>query len=385
MKIGAVVCEYNPFHLGHQHQLQIARETLGLNAIVGIMSGNFVQRGDVAIYPKQVRAKAALACGMDLVLELPAVLTLQSAERYAMNAVKTLDALGCVDVLFFGAETPDAELLCGIADVLVAEDEPFQKQLQAGLSAGLSFASARAGAVRNVIGATSAEFLSKPNNILAVEYCKALCRLNSKIKPIPLKRKGADHDEVLPREEIASASAIRGQILNGENNGEYLPLKAYTLYGETPAYSIDALEKSILARISLMTKGQLAQIADVSEGLENAIAREVMTADNLTALIERVKSKRYAYSRIRRILLNAYLGITKEDSKRTPPYIRILDFNEQGQAVLNLAKSTATLPLAKHGGQIKENSDALRLWQRELAIDRIYQLFTPKKEIQECE
>ncbi len=387
MRIGAVVCEYNPFHLGHQHQLQVARETLGLDAIVGIMSGNFVQRGDAAIYPKELRAKAALACGMDLVLELPAVLTLQSAERYAYNAVKTLDALGCVDVLFFGAETPDADLLCRIADVLVAEDEPFQQQLQAGLSAGLSFASARAGAIRNVIGAASAEFLSMPNNILAVEYCKALSRLNSNIKPVPIGRKGADHDAILPKEEIASATAIREQLLRREHDGQFLPAKAFALFGGVPPYSIKPMEKSILSRVCLMSKGQLAQIADVSEGLENAIAREAMTADTLTALIGAVKSKRYAYSRLRRILFNAYLGITKEDSKRNPSYIRILDFNEQGQAVLNHAKSTATLPLAKHGGQIKDNPDALRLWQRELSIDRTYHLFQPdfEKEIEQCE
>ncbi len=379
MKIGAVVCEYNPFHKGHQYQLETARKELKLDAIVGIMSGNFVQRGDVAIYPKELRARTALACGMDLVLELPAVLTLQSAERYARNAVLTLNALGCVDTLFFGAECTDIDLLKQIAKTLVAEDTPFQEQLKAGLSQGLSFPSARAEAIRTVIGNASAEFLSQPNNILAVEYLKALLRCNSNITPVALPRKNVDHNAITPHEGFASASFIREQRLSGESVDAYLPQKAASLYaGQVPA-SLPAMEQAILSRILLMSKTELSQIADVGEGLENAIVREALTADNLTSLIDGAKSKRYAYSRIRRILLNAYLGITKRDADLLPPYIRILDFNQTGREVLNHTRKTATLPLAKHGGQIKDNPTGLSLWQRELSIDRIYRLFFENK------
>ncbi len=389
MKIGAVVCEYNPFHSGHQYQLDTARKELKLDAIVGIMSGNFVQRGDVAIYPKELRARAALACGMDLVLELPAVLTLQSAERYARNAVLTLNALGCVDTLFFGAECTDIDLLQRIAKTLVAEDAPFQEQLRAGLANGLSFATARAEAVRTVIGAASAEFLSQPNNILAVEYLKALIRCNSSIQPVALARKNVDHNAISPNGGFASASFIREQMLADDAFDAYLPQKALSLYAGQNPVSLKTMERTILSRILLMSKEELARIADVSEGLENAIKREVLTADSLTDLIDSVKSKRYAYSRIRRILLNAYLGITKQDADLTPSYIRILDFNQTGREVLNLARKTATLPLAKHGGQIKDNPAALLLWQRELAIDRVYRLYSKnkltEKEIQECE
>ncbi|MBO5363940.1 MAG: nucleotidyltransferase family protein [Clostridia bacterium] len=389
MKIGAVVCEYNPFHLGHQYQLETARRELKLDAIVGIMSGNFVQRGDVAIYPKELRARTALACGIDLVLELPAVLTLQSAERYARNAVLTLNALGCVDTLFFGAECTDIDLLKRIAKTIVAEDAPFQEQLKAGLAKGLSFAGARAEAIRIIIGNASAEFLSQPNNILGVEYLKALLRSGSKIKPVALARKGANHNDTSSKEGFASASLIREQMLAGESYQGYLPQKSLALYaGHSPA-SLKSMEQAILSRICLMPRAELARIADVAEGLENAICREALTADNLNALIDGVKSKRYAYSRIRRILLNAYLGITKQDADLTPSYIRILDFNEKGREILNLARKTATLPLAKHGGQIKEHPAALALWQRELAIGRVYRLFFEdkftEKEIVECE
>lgn len=375
MKIGAVVCEYNPFHSGHQYQLETARTTLGLDAIVGMMSGNYVQRGDVAIYPKELRARGALACGMDLVLELPAILTLQSAERYARNAVQSLDALGCVDYLFFGAECPDTEVLKKIAAVLANESVPFRQQLQQGLSRGLSFAAARAEAVRTVIGAASAEILSQPNNILAVEYCKALLQCGSRIQPVALPRRGATHHQTTPEEGFASASAIRGWMAEGAAYSAYLPSKAFSLYGTTPPFTIEALEKAILARLCLMTPTQLADIADVGEGLENALLREALTAETLPQMLEAVKSKRYAYSRLRRISLCAYLGITREDTLRAPSYLRILDFNSKGQEVLNLARKTATLPLAKHGGQIKDSPDALALWQRELALDRVYHLF----------
>ncbi len=375
MKIGAVVCEYNPFHIGHRLQLETARHQLELDAIVGIMSGNFVQRGDVAIFPKHLRAKAALSCGMDLVLELPAVLTLQSAERYAKNAITTLNALGCVDVLFFGAECPDTEVLLKIAEVLAFEDTPFKNALRSSLDSGMSFASARASAIRTVIGSASAEILSRPNNILAVEYCKALLQCNSTIKPVALLREGPDHDAIAPRDGLASASSIRERLLSGQEYKEYLPEETLSLYQDIKPFSLQKLEKAILANLCLMPIQNLKQIADVVEGLENPLHREALQSDSLSALIDSVKSKRYAYSRLRRILLCAYLGITQADSKLTPSYIRILDFNQVGQSVLSLARNTAALPLAKNGGQIKNSPEALKLWQRELAIDQVYNIF----------
>ena len=378
MKISAVVCEYNPFHNGHRYQLETARASLGCDAVVGVMSGNFVQRGDAAIFPKQLRARAALSCGMDLVLELPAVLTLQSAERYARNAVMTLDALGCVDTLFFGAECPDTELLLRIAGVLSQEDGPFRHQLRTGLTAGLSFAAARAAAVRAVIGPASAEILSQPNNILAVEYCKALLFLKSQIRPYAIRRQGAAHDAAVPAGGFASATAVRERLLAGQDAAPYLPAESLKVFGKIPPYSITAMEKSLIANLCLMPLEQLRQTADVSEGLEHALKRAAYDSGSLAELTGSVKSKRYAYSRLRRIILNAYLGITREDTERRPAYIRVLDFNAQGRQVLNLARKTAVLPLAKNGGQIKDSPEALALWQRELALDRIYQLFAPE-------
>ncbi len=375
MKIAAVVCEYHPFHNGHAWQLAAARSALGCDAIIGIMSGNFVQRGEPALFPKQVRAKAALQNGMDLVLELPAILTLQSAERYARNAVMTLDAMGCVDALFFGAECPDTSLLTAIAQVLADEDIQFRRQLQTELSAGTSFAVARANAVKAVLGPASAEILSHPNNILAVEYIKALLRLGSNIKPYAIKRKDAQHHDSTPSGVFASGSTIRQMLYQGEDPFALIPENTRVLIANSPRFSDKDFELASHASLCLKTPETLRQIADVAEGLEYALLKSAYSSQTLAQTIEQVKSKRYAYSRIRRILLNSYLGITQKDTDLLPEYIRILDFNDIGRQVLNHAKNTARLPLAKNGGQVKDIPKALALWQRELALDKVYQLF----------
>lgn len=375
MKISAVVCEYNPFHNGHKYQIETAKKQLGCDAVVGIMSGNYVQRGTPAIFDKKIRAKAAIENGMDLVLELPTVLTLQSAERYAKNAVGTLNALGCVDTLFFGAECPDTDALMSIAEVLANEDFYYKRALKSHLDKGLSFAVSRSNAVKDVIGSASAEILSTPNNILAVEYCKAIIKAKSSIKPYAIHRKAVEHNSDTPKDGYASATAIRNYMEYGENYDEYVPENLYEKYKETEVYSEVNAQKAMLANLCLMPIEKLAQIADVSEGLEYSLKRTAFTANTLDELLENVKSKRYAYSRLKRIVLNAYLGITKEDAEIAPQYIKILDFNDVGRAVLNMSKKTATLPLAKNGAQVKAYPDALKLWERELAIDRIYDLF----------
>ena len=374
MRIAAVICEYNPFHIGHAFQLAEAREQLQCDAVIGVMSGNYVQRGEPALFPKQLRAAAALQSGMDLVLELPAILTLQSAERYAENAVRTLDALGCVDTLFFGAETPDTEVLMKIAAVLAKEDSAFQTALHDGLQQGLSFAAARANAVQALLGKASAELLSLPNNILAVEYCKALIRLGSSVTPYALPRRGGSHHSENLAEGV-SGLAIRQAYLQGEDVSGVIPESAMRLFADAPLASVSFAENALLANLCLMPIERLRQIADVSEGLENALKREALTASTLTEALTQVKSRRYSYSRLRRIALNAYLGITREDSRLTPSYIRISDFNETGQAVLHAAKDTATLPLAKNGSQIREIPAALALWKRELELDAVYRFF----------
>ncbi len=374
MRIAAVICEYNPLHKGHVRQLAEAREHLQCDTVIGIMSGNYVQRGEPGLFPKQLRAAAALQSGMDLVLELPAILTLQSAERYAENAVRTLDAMGCVDTLFFGAETPDTEVLMKIAAVLAKEDSTFQTALHDGLQRGLSFAAARANAVQTLLGKASAELLSLPNNILAVEYCKALIRIGSTITPYAMPRKGGAHDGKSLSDGI-SGLAIRQAYLQGDDISAVVPEAAMRLFADAPIASVSFAENALLANLCLIPTSRLSRIADVSEGLENALKREALTASTLAEALTQVKSKRYSYSRLRRIALNAYLGITREDSRLAPSYIRILDFNETGQTVLHTAKETATLPLAKNGSQIREIPDALALWKRELELDAVYRFF----------
>ncbi len=376
MRNAAIICEYNPMHNGHAYHISETRRITDSDGIISLMSGNFVQRGEGALFDKYTRAKAALKGGADLVLELPALFTLQSAERYAMNAVKTLNALNCVDFLSFGAECDDILKLENIARLISDEPDEYKKIIKDELLSGVSFPTARAHSVEKLLGGDSAETLLSPNNILAIEYLKALRRTNSSIKPIAIKRLGAHHDSSDITEGTASASAIRSIIINGgiENAMAFIPEECRDIYLGSPIYDFNTMNKAVIAEICKMGTENLKEIADVSEGLENKIYKSALVANNLTELAEMVKSKRYTLSRIRRILICAYLKITKEDLNKNPEYIKILGFNAVGQSILNDAKKVASLPLAKNRNQIKGNSAAEELWDRELLYDRIFEL-----------
>ncbi len=377
MKVSAIICEYNPFHNGHKYQIDTARSLTGCDAVVALMSGNFVQRGDFAIFPKAVRADAAILGGIDLVLENPAQFVLRSAEGYASAAVYSLSSLGCVDYLIFGAECDDLNLLKKIAELLAFEDKRFKSLLSKALSHGSSFASARGYAIEHILGSYAANVLKQPNNLLAIEYLKAIIRQNSPLEAVLIKRVGAEHNSVKASENIASASHIRDEFLNGNTSSlSYTPSFLAELYKKSPHFSKTAADKAIISALCLMKKDNIASAPDISEGLHNKIKAEAMKAASLDSLITAVKSKRYAYSRIQRAILCAYLGITAEDNKTNPLYLKILNFNPVGQRVLNTAKKTASLPLAKNASAILNNKDALHLWQRELEYDSVYKLFS---------
>ncbi len=374
MKNAAIICEYNPFHNGHKFQIDEARRITGCDGIVALMSGNTVQRGDFAILPKDIRCKAAISGGIDLVLENPSLFVLRSAEGYASAAVKTLSALGAIDYLVFGAEHDNVDDLYKIASFLANETDEYKNALSKELSCGASFAAARAKITAKFLGENSAEILSLPNNLLAVEYLKAIIKQGSPLKPVLIKRKGAMHNSHDSTDGFASASFIREAFAQGNDISSCVPYDAYKLYADKTPVCINNAEMAILSSLCLMSTDEIANTPDISEGLENKIKTEAMQATSLDALFENVKSKRYAYSRIRRAVLCAYLGITKQDASFEPQYIKILDFNEVGQKILNLAKSTATLPLAKSASPILRNSDAMAIWKKELEIDRVYNL-----------
>lgn len=372
MKIASIISEYNPFHNGHKYQIEEARKITGCDGIVALMSGNFVQRGDFAVFPKEVRAKAALNCGIDLVLDNPSVCVLRSAEGYAKASVYTLNSIGCIDYLVFGAEHSNIDDLQKIAEFLANENNEYKEMLSENLSKGVSFASARASSVSQYLGCEAQEILSYPNNLLAIEYLKELIRENSSIKPVLIPRTGTGHNSTITNGNFASASYIRE---NMDNISNFVPENAYTIYNGLSPLSIKAAEKAIISSLILMSREQLAETPDISEGLENKIKKALEDSNSLEEIFSKVKSKRYAYSRIRRGVLCAFLGITKEWAGMMPEYIKIQDFNETGQRILKYAKKHTSIPLIKNASPILKNEKAMKLWKKELEFDKLYNIF----------
>ena len=377
MKAIGIIGEYNPFHNGHKYQLDKVRELTCCDAVVALMSGSFVQRGDFAIYDKNIRAEAAVLCGADLVLENPSAFVLRSAEGYASAAVYTLDSLGCVDYLVFGAEHESLSDLQSIAALFADETPEFKRLLTAELAEGIPYAAARASAADKILGGGTAEILCRPNNLLAIEYLKALIKHKSDIQPVLIQRIGTGHHDTESRGIYASASYIRS-ILPESLLGvrDLVPSSAFDLYKGSKPFDRTAADKAILSALCLISRERLSEVPDISEGLENKIKSAAMTAESLDELTAEVKSKRYAYARIRRALLCAYLGITRGNSPSLPLYIKILCFSEVGRAVIRLAKSTSSLSVAKNASAVLKDKAALKLWKSELELDRVYEIMS---------
>lgn len=350
MKITAIIAEYNPFHNGHAHMINKLRQG-GTTHVVAVMGGNFSQRGKPAAFNKYARAKAAVAAGADLVIELPVAYSVASAERFALGGVHLAGALGCVDELAFGAETQSLTKLEAIADCL--ESAGFYENIKQKLKSGQTFAKAREQQVAVLLGEEYGNILKEPNNILAVEYLKALQSLKSGLRPVVVKREFAQHGsgEVITN-GFASATAIRKMLEeNNPNFNLYVPKASAQILEEEIkqgyVYSAPKAEHAALAVLKRLTKEEIAALPDISEGIENRIFAAICEEHTIAQIEQRIKTKRYTLSRIRRILLCAYLGITERDTAVLPPYIKILAFNPSGQEVLALARNTAKLPVGE--------------------------------------
>ena len=377
MSTAAIICEYNPVHNGHKFHLEETKRVTGADSVIAIMSGSFVQRGECAIYDKKLRAKAAVLGGADLVLELPAVYACASAEFFALGAIRILNALGIIDTLSFGAETDDVASIMSVAELLANEPKVFSNILKSHSQNGLSFPAAREAAIRDIMGDSVAKILSSPNNILGTEYCKALIKEKSDITPFAVMRKGAAHDTAQTDGAIASASYIRSIIYEQgfDKATTFMPDFAAKLFDVAPIHSIKTMEKAIIAQLVKMPLDDLKCISDVAEGLENRIKAVAATSASLDELVDKIKTKRYTHSRIRRIILSAYLGITTDLRGSMPPYIKILDHNEKGQELIAAAKKTSALPLVRNTSQLLKLKDpaAKEFWDREAVFDRIFE------------
>ena len=334
MGITGIICEYNPLHLGHKKQIDRIRADFPREPIVCIMSGNFVQRGKPAIFDRQLRARAAVLAGADLVLELPVTAALSSAEGFAAEGVRLLG--GFCDRLCFGAESPDKELLTDTARALLSDG--FKEALRIQLDRGLSFPAARQAA----LGEQGA-VLETPNNILGVEYCKAILSQNSPMVPYPISRRGSYHNTRADREN-PSAIAVRSLLESGGCWEAFVPECCKELFAGAPLHRLELGEKAILARLRTMSDADFEALPYGSEGLWRKLMRNARTCTTLEEILTATKSKRYTRTRLDRMVMCAFLGLTEKELSTPAPYARVLAFNDQGREVLKIARSTGSFP-----------------------------------------
>ena len=379
MRTAGIISEYNPFHRGHAWQLGELRAQLGADtAVVCAMSGSFVQRGDFAVMRTHARAEAAVRGGADLVLELPLPWAIASAEGFAAGGVGVLAATGAVDTLVFGSECGDTETLKAVAAAL--ESESFAAYLRQGLQEGVSFAAAREAAARKLLGEKAA-VLAQPNDILGVEYCKAIARQAAALMPLALPRRGVGHDGGAA-EGFASASRIRELLINGGSADEFLTPESAAICarecaaGRAPVTMANA-ERAILARLRAMREEDFAPF-DGGEGLYHRFYDAVQRETTIDGILAAAKSKRYAYARLRRLLLAVYLGITPEDIPQRGPYLRVLACNARGREVLRCMKTTAAAPVLTRSADVRRlDAAAQRLFALTACAEEQYVLAYP--------
>ena len=337
MHITGIICEYNPLHLGHRKQLRAVRDAFPEGAAVCIMSGNFVQRGKPAIFDKMARAKAAMQCGADLVLELPVTAALSSAEGFAAEGVRLLSSF--CDSLCFGSETADAQLLMDTARILLSTD--FADALHLALDKGLSFPAARQEALASL--GLRDDVLTQPNNILAVEYCKAILTQKSSITPMPILRQGSYHD-LQADAENPSATAVRELLEHDGNWQAYVPAEVHNIFSDAAVHTLAAGERPMLAKLRTMTDAEFEALPYGSEGLWRKLMHASRQETTLEAILTATKSKRYTRSRLDRMVMCAFLGLTADQLASPAPYARVLALNDKGREVLKLARTKGTYP-----------------------------------------
>ena len=362
MKTVGIVCEYNPFHLGHAKQIRLIREHFGEDCgILCLMSGNFVQRGAPAVIDKSLRAKAALLSGADLVLELPVTCALSSAEGFAAGGVSILSS--CCDYLCFGAETGDSGSLMATARALLSDG--FPPLLRIELETGKSFPAARQAALARM--GLENGLLSRPNDILAVEYCKAILAQGSSMLPLPIRREGCYHAQA-PDPENPSATAVRKAMLDGTEWAAFVPQTASEIFRNAPLHSLSAGERAILGKLRTMTDGEFEALPYGSEGLWRKFMHNCRSFGTVEEILTATKSKRYTRTRLDRMLLCAFLGITREMLESPAPYTRVLALNDRGRVILKDAKKKAAFANA---GEAVDHP----YWELEKRCGDLYGLF----------
>lgn len=385
MRTVGIIAEYNPFHNGHFYHIQKAKELTGADYVIAVMSGDFVQRGAPAVFDKSTRARMALSSGADLVLELPVYFAASSAEDFAACGIALLDRIGVTDAVCFGSECGDLGPLFAVANLLKEETAAYKAALKKQLSQGLTYPDARNQALLSCLSEEEAAVLSSPNNILGIEYLKALLRRDSRMQPATVKRCGHDYHDQAFSDAFVSATAIRNHLYrNGELKTlqSQMPRPAYDLIREARPVFPDDL--SFLLNYSLLTleaeKRPFSEYLDVSEELEARLKRSLLQYGSFSQRIADLKTKQYTYSRISRCLLHLMLGIKKDEvswwrDKGYCGYARVLGFKKESAEIMTGIKSHGSIPLiTKIADARKQLGD--REWamlEKDLYASHVYQ------------
>ena len=402
MKTLGIIAEYNPFHPGHKYQIDKAREATNADCVIAVMSGNFVQRGEPAIADKITRAKTALVSGIDLVVELPVLYSTAGAQIFAYGGVSILDKLGA-DYISFGAETKDVTLLQTIADYLFDEPEEYSTSLKKHLAGGASFALARSlalsdcGVAQNII-----EELSKPNNILGIEYLKAIRYFNSTMTPVPIARKGAGYNDTDTDTIFASATGIRRIMSNRyealstancadtEDYSKFLSSEVNLILAEEFGKTMPILPDDVspLLSYALESNKTYVHFADSTENISNKICNLTRPFYSIpyNELIDALKTKELTYSRLSRVMAHILLGITQDKIKYCadnsyPVYARILGFNDAGQQYLHEIRDNEGIPVitSVNSGIKKLPAQLIPIWESDVQATNIYNLIVKNK------
>lgn len=384
MKITSVISEYNPFHNGHKYHLSEAKRITNADFLICIMSGNFVQRGEPSITHKWARTKMALLGGADMVIELPSFYSCQSAEFFAKAAVKLIIDTGITDFICFGSESGNIKSLYSIAKLIYSEPPEYKEIIKKYISQGISFPAARAYAIEKLCGLKQDNFKNS-NDILAYEYLKALMHFKSSITPVTIKREDCGYNS-LEINSMASASAIRNALKNKSYNNIFqtMPNEIYNIFnsliksGEAPIYFND-ISHIINYKLRSMTKNDIIQIADITEGIENRILKSLDNCYNADDIVSFTKSKRYTFTKIQRILMHILLNIKKDDVQYFnlhgfSPYIRVLGFKKEKSMLLSQLQKNALIPVitnTKHANKIL-SSNSLEFFKKEVLTTNIY-------------
>ncbi|MEG1147454.1 MAG: nucleotidyltransferase family protein [Niameybacter sp.] len=396
MQIIGIVVEYNPFHNGHFHQIEQIRTKYPECAIVVVMSGHFSQRGLPCVLDKYTRAEMALACGVDLVLELPTVYATASAERFSEAAINTLHLSGIVDILSFGSETPDLTFMKQLASLFVEEPPFVSSRIQTYLQEGESYPRARLLGIKDYFTSytkdikSSAQlevFLAQPNNILSIEYLKALQRFNTTIEPFPIQRQVAGYHDLTLKGSIASATAIRHHLAqgNGLQAEQAMPLEAFRRFTQaTPkAFSLDDYTQLFHYKIIMSNLESLYAVWDIPNNLCRSLYHASQTLMPLSQIVEQVTSKTYTRATVQRAILRILLDVKQKDLEQIQeigwiPYIHVLGCNKTSTHLLSELSQKAKVPLLLNVGKDQAKLTPLgeKLFKYELRASKLYALLT---------